>query len=360
MIARIRRFLLLLGVALLTVGMVGCGWFRRSSDAEMTPPTSVANAQPTRPSSEPTPVIGSNLFADGIAATVNGKVIPRSEVRDAILRERFLLEQQVLSPAEKKRRIQKLEKEGLDAMIERELILSEYDKRGFPVKEQDVDAQVNHIIRQRFGGNRDQFVNALRQTGITMRKFREDQVKVIKVLRMKNAIARDKTRPPSPKEVEAYYQKHINDYRDEGEIHVWTITVSKRPRDPLSTPKSQRLLAQDLQYQVKRGTKLTELAQKYARNPAARVDDRGFINKTTLQPLLTINAFNLDAGEVSEVIEDNRNYYIIKAVARRYGKAQPLSEVREDIENNITGGQKEAIVDKWVAGLRERALIKRY
>ncbi len=342
--------------------LVGCGFFRDEEVAARTPAAQIQTDQEQSPTS--TSRSRNNFYADGIAATVNGKVITRSEVRDgvALIRERFLMEQQLLSQQERERRLRALEKEGLDALIERELILAEYDKRGFPVKPQHVDAQINYRIRQQFGGDRDKFVEAMRQAGITMRKFREDQIKMIKVIRMKTAVAADKTRPPSPKEVQAYYNKNINEYRDEGTLRVRTITIPKRPRrDPLATEKSQRLLVQDIHHKLKRGGDFAELARTYSHDSAARQGgDRGIIDKQTLQPLLTINAYNLKAGELSEIIEDARNYYILYVEARHYGKAQPLSEVREDIENSLIAEQKEEIVAKWVESLRSRALIKRY
>ena len=320
-----------------------------------------AQVQVQVPQSLRTKASRNSNYGDGISATVNGKVITRSEVRDAIVREKFLMQQQVLTPADRKSRERKLETEGLDALIERELILAEYDKRGVPVKTQHVDDQVNFRIRQQFGGDRDKFVSALRESGITMRKFREDQVKTIKVLRMKHAIAQDKTRPPSPKEVQGYYKKNINDYRDdEGTLRMRTLTIPKRvdPRyDPLATPEGQLVRVQAIQKRLKRGASFAEEARKYSQDSAAsKGGDRGIINKETLQPLLTINAFNLDAGETSEIIEDGRNYYILKVDSRQYGKAKPLSEVREDVENNILADQKQQVIDKWVKKLRSRAL----
>lgn len=74
----------------------------------------------------------------------------------------------------------------------------------------------------------------------------------------------------------------------------------------------------------------------------------------------SINAYNLEAGETSEIIEDAYNYYILRVDSRQYGKAQPLSEVRDEIETALVGAQKDAVISKWVEGLRSRALIKRY
>ena len=355
-----RQTLICLGLSQL---LVSCGLFRESDDVFENPTNNAARVQENRRTEVPrTPGSRGNGFADGIAATVNGKVVTRSEVRGSVAQEAFLLQQQVLSPADRKKRLRELEKEGLDALINRKLILTEYNKRGYPVKAQHVDSQINYRVREQFGGDRKKFVEALRQTGITMRKFRSDQEDTIKILRMKQAIAQDKTRQPSSQEVQRYYNKNINDYRDDGTVSVRTLMLPKQDRrDPMASPKSQRLRAQDIHRQLKSGSSFATLAKKYSRDSAARNGgNRGIIDKQTLQPLLTMNAYNLKAGETSEIIEDQRNYYLLKVDSRQYGKAQPLSEVQDGIEKTLIAAQKEKIVDKWVKSLRERALIKTY
>ncbi|MCH1505135.1 peptidyl-prolyl cis-trans isomerase [bacterium] len=358
--SNLRQTLICLGLSQL---LVSCGLFRDGDDVFENPTNNAARVQENRRTEVPrTPASLRNGFADGMAATVNGKVVTRSEVRGTVSREAFLLQQQVLSPSERKKRLSQLEKEGLDALIDRKLILAEYNKRGYPVRAKDVDTQINYRVREQFGGDRNKFVEALRQAGITMRKFRSDQEDTIKILRMKQAIAQDKTRTPSTQEVQSYYNENINDYRDEGTVSMRTLTIPKQDRrDPMASPKSQRLLAQDIHRQLKRGSNFATLAKKYSRDSAARDGgNRGIIDKQTLQPLLTMNAYNLKAGETSEIIEDQRNYYILKVDSRQYGKAQPLSEVQEGIEKTLVAGQKEKVVETWVASLRERALINTY
>ncbi len=347
------------GFSMIT-GLTGCGLFGGGGQQVNNPAAQVSD--PSKPERNPRTSAAARQHADGIAAIVNNQVITRSEVRDAVAYQRFILEQQVLSPAEKSRRIRKMEREGLDALITNELILGEYDKRGIPVRARDVDAQVNYIIRKQFGGDRNRLVEALRQAGTTMRRFREEQVKTIKIMRMRSAVSHKKTRPPSPREVQDYYRQNIGDYRAEGTLRLRTITIPKRSRrDRFATPKSQRLLAQDIRTKLGRGTSFAEMARTYSEDSVARNGgDRGTVTRETLNPLLTANAFAMKAGQTSEVIEGPNNYYIIKVDSRQYGKASPLSEVRDDVEQNLIAQQRQKLVDNWVANLKRRALIKIY
>ena len=355
----------LCGLVLLVPGLTSCGMFggSRPEPLAQTPVAAAAAGSQNQVKRKPTRATG-KPFADGIAATVNGRVITKSEVREAVMLQRFAISQKVRDPKERQRQMRNIEEKGLDVLIERELTLSEYDKLGGPVQPQHIDSQVNHIIRVRFGGDRDQFIQALRESGITMRKFREDQAKAIKVIRMKAAITRGKTRPPSPREVNDYYKKNIADYREEGTLRVRTINLRKRSmKDPLATPKTQFARAQDILRKLKRGEDFAALARQYSEDSvASKGGDRGQIAResSTLNRVLTNVAFQMKAGEVSEIIESQTGFYIVKVDSRQYGRTAPLNEVRDEIENILQSEQRQDLVDAWVATQKKRAMIKRY
>ena len=305
----------------------------------------------------------STEFADGIAATVNGKVITKSEVRQEVGYVRLILQRQPMDAGERSRRLRELEQKSLEALIDRELFLARYDKAGIPVKARHVNTQIDARIRDQFGGDRAKFTEALRQSGVTMRRFREKQVDSIKVIRMKQFVAQGKTRTPSPREVQRYYEENLTDYRDEGTLKLRTLLIRKRSqRDPLATPTTQRLLAQEVQRKLTQGANFPAMAKTYSEDSAAsQGGDRGTITREgPLNAFLTNNAFAMKAGQVSEIIEDQNNYYILKVDSRQYGKASPLSEVRDDVEQNLLAQQRQAIVDKWLKNERKRALIKTY
>src|ERR1022692_4817823 len=95
---------------------------------------------------------------NGIAAVVNGKVITRSEVREAVEAQTQNIRVTVRDMSEQQRLLDELHEHALDALIERQLVLSEFDKMGGSIRPEYVDDEINNIVRDNFQGDRDKFI----------------------------------------------------------------------------------------------------------------------------------------------------------------------------------------------------------
>jgi hypothetical protein len=62
---------------------------------------------------------------------------------------------------------------------------------------------------------------------------------------------------------------------------------------------------------------------------------------------------------VSPVLDDETSYIIIYLDAKKLGDATPLEKVRPDIERIIDQEKGKAALDKWLAELRRKAVIKK-
>jgi parvulin-like peptidyl-prolyl isomerase len=304
---------------------------------------------------------GGRDVTDGIAATVNGRVITRGEAREAVAARRFLIARQEKNPAERRRLLQEAEREGLEDLIDRELILSEFEKKGGSMREHYVDAEVNRFIRENYNNDRKAFLKELREAGVTLRKFRETREQQLIVSYMQADTVRN-TPPPTPSEVNAYYQRNVADYREEGQVRLRTITIPKSPPGDLTASESsQRALAADILRRIRAGSDFSEMARQYSADSVAKDGgDRGYIGRDTLRQDLTDVAFSLKTGEVSDILEDSRNYYILYVEDRRYGRTAPLSEVRDEVERRVQQEQQKKLVDAWLDRLRRRAVIRYY
>ena len=93
--------------------------------------------------------------SNGIAAIVNGNVVTKSEVRDAVnAQEQMLRMQYQADPAVLQRELATLRSTALDSLIDRELVLAEFKRMGASMKAQWVDDDINSIVRESFKGDR--------------------------------------------------------------------------------------------------------------------------------------------------------------------------------------------------------------
>lgn len=295
--------------------------------------------------------------SNGIAAVVNGQVITKSEVREAVTaQEQMLHVQYANDPAVLQREMTKLHATALDSLIDRELVLAEFKRMGAALKSQWIDDDVNGIIRESFKGDRDAFVKELAKNGMTLKKFREMREKMMIVSAMRSKQATNDT-PATPKEVEDYYKKHIDSWRSGGSIKVSRIIIPKYSGEAGTSPESQRKIAEELRRKIVSGSDFAKTGRAYS--PDSLYED-DWVSRDQMKPSIAAAAFSLKQGEVSDIIDEEGFYIIIACEAVKHGAAKSLSEVRPEIERAIHSEKNKGSLDNWMDGLRKRAVIKKF
>ena len=297
---------------------------------------------------------------NGIAAVVNGKVITKSEVRDSVnAQEQMLRIKHREDPAAYEKDMLELRDTALDSLIDRELILSEFAKIGGVIKPQYVEDDINGIIRESFKGDRDAFVTELARTGMTMKKFRELREKMIIVQVMRGRHTGGQP-PATPREVNEFYQKNNEKFRDKDMLKISTITIPKFTGDADAGPTKQKKLAEEIRSKVVAGGDFATMAKTYSQD--SRAENGGewdWMDRKLMKPSMADAAFALKDGGVSKLIEVETAFIIIYLDAKKLGTVTPLEKVRQDIERMISAERSRDDVEKWVAGLKKKAVIRK-
>ena len=300
-------------------------------------------------------------MSNGLAAVVQGKPITKSEVRETIkIQEQMLMMQLQNDPDRLKKEIANLHATALDALIDRELILIEFAKIGGVIKAQYVDDQINNIVREGYKGNRDALVNDLARAGMSMKKFREMQEKSIisNVMRAKHG---GEQAPPTPKEVQDYYNKHVDEWRVGGQLKISTISIPKFTGEAGATPESQRKLANELRSQLLNGKDFATMARSYSQDSRAEFGGAWeWMPVTDLDPMIATTAMGLKVGGISQVLDKETNYIIVACDAKKPGEAPPLEKMRVNIQRLIQAEKSRKGVDEGMKLLRQKAVIKRF
>jgi peptidyl-prolyl cis-trans isomerase SurA len=299
--------------------------------------------------------------SNGIAAVVNGNVITRSEVREAVNAQEQMLRMQLRNdPASLERELSTLHASALDSLIDRELVLAEFKRLGASLKSQWIDDDINDIIRKSFKGDRDAFVKELASTGMTVKKFRDLREKMMIVQAMRGKQAAQQA-PATPKEVEDYYAKNIDKWREGGMIKISKISIPKFSAEAGTTPEGQQKLAAEIRRKIVGGADFASLAKTYSQDSHA--EDGGaydWMARDQMSASFANIAFGLKQGEVSSVIEEEGYFIIIVCDAIKYGAAKSLKELRPEIEHAISSEKSKGVIDKWMEGLRKRSVIKKF
>ena len=299
----------------------------------------------------------------GVAATVNGKVITKKEVRGILARTVTMLKAKYPRGGEiAEREFKKAQEKALNQLIDNKIILSELEERGASIPDYVVDQEVTRIINDLFDGKEAEFRKSLKESGTTMRSFKETQKENILVQALKSEQFKKDLTPPVPAEIEAQYRKRKNDFRDrtQDKITFSKIFIPAATDDPESTPETQLSLAENLVAALKDGADFGTIATKHSAD--AYSDEAGQwpeMLRTDLQPTFAELLFESELGAINGPYKDPRGFTIVKVTNKVYGPAPPLSEIKDKMKQEVEAAKYQAKNDKWIKTLKSKAIIDR-
>lgn len=296
-----------------------------------------------------------------IVAVVDGNPIMSSEVRDTIkAQEQIIMYQFQNDPARMNKELAAIRASAVETLIDREILLAEFKKIGGVIKPMYVDDDINTIIRESFKGNRDAFVDELSKSGMSLKKFREmrEKMVIMNVMRARNS---GEHPPATPREVQDYYEKNVDKWREGDQIKISTITIPKFTGEAGSTPEKQRKLALDLRNKIVSGGDFAATAKAYSQDSHAETGGSwDWMAKTDLMPAIANAAMELKTGGISPIIDQESNYIIVSCDAKKLGTAPTLESKRPEIEKMINQEKSKANIDKWMDTVRKKHVIKRF
>ena len=302
-----------------------------------------------------------------IAATVNGRPITASEVRARLAP--YFRELMMLYPRQGPRFNSELvaaKKSVLNDLIERELVLSDFETKGFTIKEDQVEDEINRRILVMFNGNRSEFLNSLRQSGMNYTEYRESVRKEITVSAMRG-MRYERGIPPTPDEISEEYEATKSEYRD---ILKDSITYSKifipamDPEDPMMTPEDRYKLALRLREDIEKGKiSFAEAARQYSRD--AHAADGGkwpSLRRDELAVEFANVVFAAQPGQLVGPLLDPAGFTIVKVQSKKLAAAPALSspDIKKRVDDAVRRKKSESRYRQWVERLRDKAVIRTF
>jgi parvulin-like peptidyl-prolyl isomerase len=242
-------------------------------------------------------------------------------------------------------------------LIDQELILEAYEEQEGRIPEWAIDQRIAEIVHERFEGNRGALMNALAEDQVTYDEWRVKVRERLIVASMHRENVH-KHIVVSANDVHDYYTANSNALEQPGEVRLSMIVIPRSASaSATNTPLEQ---ARSVRVELRDGAEFADLARRYSRGPKAR--DGGqwdWQPLDDLRPELKEAILALDVNDVSDIIETEGQFYLLRLDARRGGKIPPFDKVREEIEKKLRNMEGERLYKDWRASLRRNAFIKR-
>jgi parvulin-like peptidyl-prolyl isomerase len=282
--------------------------------------------------------------------------------------------------AEGRRQIAKL-KEGIVAeLIDRALIELDAERRGLAVPADRLESRYRQRVEE-MGGD-DAYRAYLNDTHVTDEDFRAIVKGELCAELMQQELSKDLVIDQS--EAQAFYDKEKSDPKyaklfiePEG-MQASHILISARrlqlrnemqargngdaaplDRRVAEEMNKRRARAVELLSRLKGGADFAELARRYSEDPGTRErgGDLGLFARDAHTPRFDEAAFALKPGQLSEVIETEYGFHIIKAGEHRPERTRSFDELRPQIEQQLLARKRGERLTAWLEARRRAAAI---
>lgn len=296
---------------------------------------------------------------DGVAAVVNDDIITFSDVKGMVGQtEDSLAKAYPVGSPELAEKIREARKAALEQLIERRLIIQQFNSRGGKVPDNVVEEDIQSIIDEQYGRDRSVFIRTLEALGMNLETFKERvREKIIVRYMQQHEVSNEII--VSPYKIEKFYREHMDDFKEGEKIKLRMLYI-KKGDDP-DEVAGARSLAQEILLKLSTGSDFASLAAVYSEGAEKNQGgDLGFVSRDTLREELREPAFSLKPGQVSKVIETKDGFYILMIEEKKLAKVTTLEEARDVIEGLLVRQERERLQKRWVSSLKRKAYIRMY
>jgi peptidyl-prolyl cis-trans isomerase C len=289
-------------------------------------------------------------------AMVNGVSISQSTYD----RELNLFERRIrrsisnLSPAQ----VTQVRDSIINDLVNRELLFQESAKQKIEVTEAEIQEEFDRL-KERYK-DPEQFEAILAQMQLTEESLKDQ-------IRRKTAVQRLITQEVGDKitmteaEAKTAYDDSPEDFKQKAQVHARHILIKVPPdADEAAKGEAQKKI-KAIQKEANSGTDFAELAKKHSEGPSnTRGGDLGYFGRGQMVKPFEEAAFALAPGKISDIVETQFGYHLIKVEEKKEERALSFDEVKDDLMEKLKRGKIEKQMMAYLSTLREKAEIETY
>lgn len=278
-----------------------------------------------------------NSFEDRIIAIVNNEIITKSELEDSKI----------------------FPDKSVSSLIEKKLQLQTAQKKGLTTQDSEILSAIDDIKRVNSFRTDKEFEEALLRDGSSLQKYKKDLRDQLTIIKLINKEVKSKI-TINNKETEDYYIANKTKFLLPEEIKIAYIHIPVKSIDSPEAIQTLEKRIKDILNDAKNNNKsFIEIIRSYKVIPEVNVNENsGYVKKGHLLKELEKAAYDMKAGEISDVIATVSGFYILKVIDIKTTDYKSLEEVRDEISNILIQEKTEKSYKEWLYNLKTSSYIE--
>ena len=292
-----------------------------------------------------------------IVARVNNDVITLSDYQKAEqqLRDEAAHDCQGCPQDQIDAQFKEQQKDLLRGLIDQSLIVQRAKDMGISV-EADLAKRLDEVRKQNGLATLDDLQKGVEASGLTWEGYKTT---IRNGLLQKEVVRREVGTHVdiSPDEVKQYYEAHPQEFTLPERVTLSEISLSTEGKSPEELA-AVRAKAEGLRSSVLNGDDFNRVAQLYSQGSTAKDGGAlGTFKKGELAPQIEAIVFQMNKGQISEVIQTRTGFEFLKVEDHFQAGLQPLDAVQADIFNTVHAQKTLPLMRDYLGELREQSNI---
>ena len=307
-----------------------------------------------------------------IAVTIDGFNILESEIDILVKSQLEMMAKQSaqLSPTLAEQYAKQLREQFLERMIRRHLLDQKIKEANIVITDEEVMNTIEEIATsQKEPLSLEEFKRKMAEYGQSFDEVKEE---------IREGLARNKFMQAhwagkidvTEEEARKYYDENPKQFETPEQVrasHILTKPVLTDPNinpnvdpneDKTKAMAKAREKAEDLLKQLKNGADFAELAKIHSNCPTApQGGDLGFFPRGQMVPAFENTAFELEIGQISDIVETKYGYHIIKATDHKEASTIAFDQAKDNIIMQLMQNKQIELANGYLESLKAKANI---
>lgn len=262
----------------------------------------------------------------------------------------------------------------LEYLVRIEVVKQKAEELGVNVSDEDVQAEIDAILQNSYGGDQAAFDAALKESNLTVDLLKRNYKEQMLMQAAFDTVTKDAT--VTSQEIDVYYNENLASfYQDETRTASHILITPGSGADTAETAPdagtaatttttavteedwSKALAtAEEVRAEIEAGLSFADAAAKYSDDTYSKDSggNLGVVNKGDMVEEFETALWALtNVGDISEPVRTTYGYHLIKLEALNAARQQSLDEVRDQISATLLSQNQGKVWEEWATAAKE-------